>query len=408
MKVSARDYCTFTQQEKTQDMTRILQVINAMYPFRGGMSQVAEDIMRSFLGRGDIEQKIICFNEDAEAGGIVTRRSETVHDELKGVEVVRCGSCAKIASQLVSLTFKRELAKLMRDFAPDIVILHYPNPFAAHFLLPCLKQNSRIKFIVFWHLDIVRQKLLGRLFHRQNIALLERADAVIATSRNYIEGSRYLSRFEAKCTVIPCCVQTGRIAVTPEIERRAEEIRREHSGKIISFSAGRLVPYKGFKYLLDASAYLADDFIVLIAGRGGATERELREQASHHNNAKLLGEISDAELNAHYLASDIISFPSITKNEAFGIALAEGMYFGKPAVTFTIPGSGVNYVNINGVTGLECPNRDAKAFAEALMLLKNNRELRGTLGKNARQRVLDNFTYSKFKDNVNRLIASLR
>ena len=123
---------------------------------------------------------------------------------------------------------------------------------------------------------------------------------------------------------------------------------------------------------------------------------------------RLLGRISDEELNAYYLASDIISFPSITKNEAFGIALAEGMYFGKPAITFTIPGSGVNFVNIDGITGIECPNRDVKAFAEAMMKLKNDTELRHTLGRNARQRVIDNFLYSTYKHNINMLIDSLQ
>ena len=387
-------------------MIKVLQVINLMYPYRGGMSQVAEDIMRSFSGRNDITQKIICFNEDAEDEGIATKRRETVHDELEGVEIIRCGSFMKAASQLISFSFIRELALVMKNFAPDVVILHYPNPFAAYFLLPYLHKNKRIKFILFWHLDIVRQKILGRLFHWQNLMLLKRTDKVIATSQNYIQGSKYLSRFEEKCVVIPCCVQTKRIHITPKIQSIAENIRKEYDGKTISFSAGRLVSYKGFKYLIEASEYLDDDFAVLIAG-GGVLYDELREQSKYNPRVRLLGSISDDELNAYYLAADMIAFPSITKNEAFGIALAEGMYFGKPAVTFTIPGSGVNYVNIDGVTGIECQNMDVNAFAQAMMKLKNDPELRKTLGTNARQRVTQNFMYSTFKGKITRLIDEL-
>lgn len=387
-------------------MKKILQIINLTYPARGGMNRVAEDIMHALIGREDILQKIICFNDDAEDNGISTRRHETVHDELEGVEVVRCASVAKISSQLISLTFHRELIRLMNDFSPDIVILHYPNPFAAHMLLPLLKKKKEVKFILYWHLDIVRQKILGRLFRHQNIKLLERADVVVATSRNYIQGSEYLSQYEKKCVVIPCCVQTDRILITPAVQSMAENIRREYQGKTISISVGRLVPYKGFEYLIEASEYLADDFAVLIAGSGEGYAK-LQKQIGGKPKVKLLGKISDEELSAYYLASDIISFPSITKNEAFGIALVEGMYFGKPAVTFTIPGSGVNYVNIDGVTGIECPNRDVKAFADALMRLKNDEELRSTLGCNARQRVLDNFLYSTFKENIINLIDKL-
>ena len=109
-----------------------------------------------------------------------------------------------------------------------------------------------------------------------------------------------------------------------------------------------------------------------------------------------------------YLYScNIFCFPSITKNEAFGIALAEGMYFGKPAVTFTIPGSGVNYVNLDGVTGIECPNCDYKAYAKAIKKLSDDLELRNKMGNAARQRILDNFTAERFKNNILSIVGSL-
>jgi rhamnosyl/mannosyltransferase len=80
------------------------------------------------------------------------------------------------------------------------------------------------------------------------------------------------------------------------------------------------------------------------------------------------------------------------------------MYFGKPAVTFTIPGSGVNYVNLDGVTGIECPNCDSEAYAEALKTLCENDELRIKFGKAARLRVMENFTVEKFENNLRKLI----
>ncbi|MBQ7560617.1 MAG: glycosyltransferase [Synergistaceae bacterium] len=381
-------------------MTKVLQIINAMYPFTGGMTQVTEDIMRVLSESGNFEQKIICFNEDAESCGVVTHRNQTVHDDINGVEIIRCGSIAKIASQLISLTFKRELKNVMDSFRPDIVILHYPNPFAAHMLLPLLKSGkySNVKFILYWHLDIIRQKILGKLFYWQNIKLLERADKIIATSQNYINGSIFLKRYEAKCVIIPCCVQDKRILITPEIQIKADSIRGKYQDKFLSISVGRLVKYKGLDYLIKACEFLDDDFKIFIAGTG--PEEKKLKQLSNNNNIIFLGKISNEDLSAYYLASDVISFPSITKNEAFGIALAEGMYFGKPAITFTIPGSGVNYVNIDGLTGIECPNRDIKAFAHSLITLKNDAELRKTLGDNARERVINNFTYETFRDKI--------
>lgn len=89
------------------------------------------------------------------------------------------------------------------------------------------------------------------------------------------------------------------------------------------------------------------------------------------------------------------------------LALAEGMYFGKPAVTFTIQGSGVNYVNLNGVTGIECPNCDIQAYADALRKLCHDDALREKYGRAAKQRVVNNFTISIFEENIKHLIDGI-
>ena len=79
-------------------MTKVLQVVCAMYPRIGGIEQVARDVAHALKSSSDIEQKIICFNEDAEAGGLVCHRKETIKDTVDGVEVTRCGCIAKVAA----------------------------------------------------------------------------------------------------------------------------------------------------------------------------------------------------------------------------------------------------------------------------------------------------------------------
>lgn len=80
------------------------------------------------------------------------------------------------------------------------------------------------------------------------------------------------------------------------------------------------------------------------------------------------------------------------------------MYFNKPALTFTIPGSGVNYVSIDGETGIEVPNRDVKAYAAAMKELADNPEKRRKYGENAGKRVRELFLYSEFKDNIRKVL----
>jgi rhamnosyl/mannosyltransferase len=383
---------------------RILQIINYLYPNIGGIEQVGRDIANVLSNNENIEQKIICFNEDAQDAGYVCRRKQTLHDRIDGVEVVRCGCIAKVASQSISLTYPRELKQILHKFEPDIVILHYPNPYVTTFLLPLLGKNT--KLVVYWHSDITRQKWLGKLFQGQNRRLLERANRIVATSPNYIEGSPYLQSFKNKCVVIPNCINQKRLIITEAIEKKASAIKKQYQGKTICFAVGRHVPYKGMSYLVQAGKFLSDDFVILIGGKGELTET-LKKEAGDDKKIKFIGRIPDEEMATYFQACDIFAFPSITKNEAFGIALAEGMYFGKPAVTFTIPGSGVNYVNLNGETGIECPNGDSREYALALEKIAKDEVLRKQYGNNARKRVTENFLYDQFEVHIGNLIAEL-
>lgn len=374
-------------------MKKILQISNYLYPNIGGIELVAKTISLA-LKEYDIEQKIICFNENAEDKDYICKRKETIHDYVEGIEVIRCGCFAKIFSQSLSLSYSNELKNVMEKFKPDIIIFHYPNPFVAHFLLKYKKKN--FKLVLFWHLDITKQKILEKLFYFQSISLLQRADAIISTSPNYIQGSYYLQKYKDKCTIIPVCIAEDKLKITKQIMEKANNLRNCYKNKVLCFALGRHVPYKGFKYLIDASKYLDDRFLIFIGGQGPLTKKLMR-QAKGNNKIKFLGRLDDVDKLAYYLTCDIFTFSSITKNEAFGLALAEAMYFEKPAVTFNIPGSGVNYVSLNGVTGIECKNKDAKAYADAIKKIANDKKLANEYGVNAKKRVIDNFMFDTFK-----------
>ncbi len=372
---------------------KILQISNYIYPHIGGIEQVARDCINAMK---DHEQKLICFNSD----------KKTKIDKVDGVEVTRVGCQFKIASQSIAFGYKKELEFIMHDFKPDVVIFHYPNPFVARYLLKILKHFPKCKLVLYWHLDITKQKFLKMFFNGQNKRLIQRACKIVATSPNYIEGSKYLSSVRDKCVVIPNCVSDEKTVTSEIAKTRCEEIRSSAKGKTICFAYGRHVPYKGIEYLVRASKLLDENYVIFIAGSGPLTD-SLKKLASGDKKVIFLGKISNDELIAHILACDIFCFPSITKNEAFGIALAETMNYEKPCVTFNIPQSGVNYVSLDGVTGIEVENRNVVAYAEAIMSLAESPELRAKYGKNAKERVQELFTFEKFKKNVQDFISQL-
>lgn len=373
---------------------KILQVSNYYEPHIGGIEQVARDCANALLPEHEV--KVFCFNH------------EKGNDKnfVDGVEVIRAGCFAKVASQSLSSSYGKLLKKTFKEFIPDAVIFHFPNPFAAHYLLKLLKKYPRCKLIVYWHLDITKQKLLGKLFSGQTKKLLKRAEIVLATSPNYIEGSKFLPKYKEKCTVVSCCVNSNRMTVSEKDTELADGIKAQHTGKTICFALGRHVPYKGLEFLVKASRYLDDSFRIFIGGSGPLTD-SLKKLAEGDGKVTFLGRLPLEELKAYMLACDVFCFPSVTKNEAFGIALAEAMAVGKPSVTFTIEGSGVNYVSLNGVTGIEVENGNAKAYAEAIKQLAENDDLRTQYGMAAKRRVETLFTEEVFQNKIQEIVRAL-
>jgi glycosyltransferase involved in cell wall biosynthesis len=379
---------------------KVLHISKYYYPFSGGTEQIARDAVVSLKEVPGIEQLIFAFDHGT------PKESKDSRDNVDGIDVIRCRCFAKISSQSISATYGKRLKEAIDEFNPDVVILHYPNPFGTHYLLKILKKRPEIKLVTYWHLDIVKQKFLKIFFKGQNRRLIERSSKIIATSPNYVEGSEWLSSAPGKCVVVPNCINENRLTVDEEVLKKAEELKAQYEGKTVCLAVGRHVEYKGFKYLIEASKKLDDNFAIGITGKGPLTD-ELKAQASGDDKVEFLGLVSDVELRARLLTCDIFCFPSITKNEAFGLALAEGMYFGHPAVTFTIEGSGVNYVSLNGQTGIECPNGDTTAYAEALKTLASDPELRQKYGEAAKARVIEYFTFATFKKNIRDLVEGL-
>ena len=373
---------------------KILHISNYYFPHIGGIEQVAQDCVNALAGTA--EQRLFCFHTE----------KKDVYEEIDGCPVVRAGTFAKVASQSLSLRYGKLLKRQFREFMPEVVIFHYPNPFAAHYLLKILKKYPKCKLIVYWHLDITKQKILGKLFNGQTNRLLKRAEKVVATSPNYIDGSKFLPAYRGKCTVVPNCANSERTAVTERATRLAAEIRANNAGKILLFALGRHVPYKGMEYLVRASKLLGDGYKVFIGGEGELTQ-SLKALAAGDEKVEFLGKVDNELRVAYTVACDVFCFPSVTKNEAFGIALAEAMALGKPSVTFTIEGSGVNYVSIDGVTGLEVENANVEAYAKAIETLAADEALRLKYGQATKERAERLFTETVFRENIQSLIKEI-
>ena len=353
----------------------ILQIAKYYYPVEGGIETVTK-----YLGEGltTFEQVVVCFSQDG-----ITRL-----DTVNGVKVYRIASSMNIASQDIAFSYYHYLKKIIYEEQPDIILLHCPNPFLYPITANLTPRD--VKLILLWHSDILGKGILYKLVKQFEKIILRKADLILATSPNYIHPSSPIYDYRDKTEVVANGIIKSDFVWRQGDETTIEEIRRKYHHKKIVFFVGRHAAYKGIDYLIEAEKYIKSDCVILIGGRGPETER--LKAMTNSDRIKFIGRIPNEYLRCYYYASDIFAFTSCTKQEAFGIALAEAMYCGSVPVTFTIEGSGVNWVSVSGETGIEVPLGDVKAYAEAIDKLLTDKDLYMKYATAGKDRIARMFT----------------
>jgi len=107
---------------------------------------------------------------------------------------------------------------------------------------------------------------------------------------------------------------------------------------------------------------------------------------------KLPGRIPDQELSCYFMLADLFCLPSTERSEAFGVVQLEAMYFCKPIVATDIPGSGVNWVNLHKVTGLNVLPGKETDLATAISTILERPDLKSKFSQNSYARFKGNFT----------------
>lgn len=367
---------------------KVLHIGKYYPPFLGGIEKVNFDLVET-LNQVGVETDVFCFNH--EPGGNISTEGYMIH---------RTGVWITKFSTPISFSIFKDLRKIYRNY--DIIHIHMPNPTAAiaFQFLP-----FKGKIVLHWHLDIVKQKIVKIGYKSFQTHILKKADAIIATSPDYLENSKDLKPYLNKCHVIPLGIDDSYLIENLDYR---EKLALEYKNKKMIFSLGRLIYYKGFEYLIDAAKYLDEDTIILIGGIG-VLKVKLQKQIDDNNlqdRVKLIGKVPAAELAEYYIRADVFCLPSIERSEAFGIVLLEAMACGCSLIS-TAMGSGTSWVNSHEETGLVVPAKDSEELAKAIKLITESKDLKQKFAQNARIRFQQNFKLEQMTQKTLDLYHSL-
>lgn len=204
-----------------------------------------------------------------------------------------------------------------------------------------------------------------------------------------------LTRSDARDIVrLGCALEKIRLvpnAVDTELFRPCEE--REYN---LVVWVGRFVPEKGVEYLVEAARIVAHEFRdvkFLLVGYGPLKAKIMKlmyDRGLLGNFVRFSEPLSRDEIAEILGKASFFVFPSL--REGLPLSVLEAMASGVPVVCSAIPG--ISDIVTHGENGLLVPPRNPKAFAEAILTLSNDENLRRRLSQNARQLMLEKYCWS--------------
>jgi glycosyltransferase involved in cell wall biosynthesis len=368
---------------------KILHIGKYYPPYFGGIEKVNFDLVEG-LNQLGVKTDVICFNDKNES-----------EIENNTYSIYRMSRLFEKFSLPFSFSYFFKLRAIINNY--DIVHLHLPNPLATIFLL-CT--NFRGKIVLHWHSDIIKQKFFKKIYIPFDYLIKQKATSIVVTSDNYLNNSDDLKGFKEKCSVIPIGIDPLELRIDKAF---LEILKSRYVDKKIIFSLGRLIYYKGFECLIEATKNLSDDTMVLIGGIGPLESKlkNLIKQNNLDHKVKLLGKIPFEHLGAYFQLANLFCLPSTHKSEAFGVVLIEAMSLGCPQLVFNIKGSGVPWVVENKKTGLVVESVDVKSLTDNLNKLISDEVLLKKLRTNSFKRFNTEFKKQKMINKTVKLYNSI-
>jgi len=366
---------------------KVVQINKLYFPWLGGVETVVKQIAEGIAIK-DVDSQVIAVNGKKE--------KKTSVSKLKNVTAIKSKLDFFFGAQPVSFS----LIKILKKTEADIIHLHLPNPFG---VFCYLLSKPKGKLLITYHSDIVKQRVLKFFYKPLLNIILKKADKIVATSQNLVKSSLILTKHKEKIVIIPLGINPEDYTIDEEI---LSEMKKQY-GENFLLAIGRLVEYKGFKYLLKALPNIPEVNLYII-GNGKLKDHlnDIIKEKNLTERVMILDSLPFEKLKAMMKLSKMFIFPSVSNNEAFGIVQLEAMYFENPVISSNLP-TGVTFVNQHEKTGLVTRKRDSESIGKAINKLLNDNKLYKTISDNNREYVCNNFSEKKMVDSYLKLYKEL-
>jgi glycosyltransferase involved in cell wall biosynthesis len=293
----------------------------------------------------------------------------------------------------------REILKKERfDIIHDNQCLGYGFLLMKHFGIPFVSTIhhplSIDRSIWFEQTSSIKVKFKRMLYYPLNMQrrVANRLDGIITVSEDSaIEIQRAFGVPKEMIKVVYNGLNASIFRPLPEVEKVPNRL---------IFVGNVADPKKGIEHLLRAMP-LMDPKINLVIVDGGTPPRikskDLIERFQLHDRVHITGQVTQEELVKWYSSAEVAVVPSLY--EGFGFPAAEAMACELPVVA-TTAGALPEVIGANNETGVLVPSRKPEALAEAIESLLADPARRCKIGRKARERVLDVFTW---KNSVEKL-----
>jgi glycosyltransferase involved in cell wall biosynthesis len=209
-----------------------------------------------------------------------------------------------------------------------------------------------------------------------------------------------VSKYSQRQLVETYRLQPGKVAVVyngvAEEYRPLPQNRNRKPDVIELLYLGSLKPRKNLRFLLDVLAKVSsqDTRVMLTIGGQGPQKDELEAYALQlglGDSVVFPGYIPEDEKVSCYNRADVFVLPSLL--EGFGMVVTEAMACGKPVVASNV--CSLPELVDDGETGYLADPYQVDSFADRILRLVRDRDMREQMGIRGRKRVLRQFSWER-------------